>query len=99
MNNLEMAQKALERLIPTASRDTGQSRRVADFLLAWWNAPKNGGWDPVDLWNVDGAIADDILPVLHLIRECHCYADKLGFQKQMETIWENWRSTPTISAS
>ena len=29
---------ALERLIAIAHSDTGQSRRVADFLLAWWNA-------------------------------------------------------------
>jgi hypothetical protein len=29
--------EALERLIEIAKRDTGQSRRVADLLLAWWN--------------------------------------------------------------
>ena len=29
---------ALERLIGVAQSDTGQSRRAADFLLAWWNA-------------------------------------------------------------
>jgi hypothetical protein len=41
---------AIRRLISTASRDTGQSRRVANFLLlAWHNAEENGGWDPVDL--------------------------------------------------
>lgn len=27
---------ALARLIKIAKGDTGQSRRVADFLLAWW---------------------------------------------------------------
>jgi len=49
--------RALERLFQIALRDTGQSRRVANFLLAWHNAEENGGWDPVDLWNVDDAIA------------------------------------------
>jgi hypothetical protein len=29
---------ALERLIKIAQGNTGQSRRGADFLLAWWNA-------------------------------------------------------------
>ena len=29
---------ALDRLIGIAQRDTGQSRKVANFLLAWWNA-------------------------------------------------------------
>jgi hypothetical protein len=41
-------------------RDTGQSRRVANFLLAWHNAEENGGWDPTDLWNVDTAVAGDL---------------------------------------
>src|SRR4051812_23413615 len=29
-----------------ARRDTGQARRVANFLLAWHNAEENGGGDP-----------------------------------------------------
>jgi hypothetical protein len=28
---------ALEGLIRVAKRDTGQSAKVANFLLAWWN--------------------------------------------------------------
>lgn len=39
----ELERAALERLLGHAQRDTGQSRRVADFLLAWWNAA-NCGW-------------------------------------------------------
>ena len=59
--------EALTRLIEIAQKDTGQSRRVADFLLAWHNAAENGGWDVTDLWNVDQSIADDMLkqPVFH----------------------------------
>jgi hypothetical protein len=44
--NRKSAEKALARLISIASRDTGHARRVANFLLAWHNAEKNGGWDP-----------------------------------------------------
>ena len=40
--------QALERLIAVALRDTGQSRRCADFLLAWHNAGENGGLDLTD---------------------------------------------------
>lgn len=29
---------AITRLWRVAKTDTGQARRVADFLLAWWNA-------------------------------------------------------------
>jgi hypothetical protein len=57
----EEVTSALRRLFSIALRDTGQSRRVANFLLAWYNAEENGGWDPVDLWSVDAEIAEDML--------------------------------------
>jgi hypothetical protein len=66
-------------VLQVARQDTGQARRVASFLLAWHNAEENGGWDPVDLWNVDAVIADDILTVVRLIRESRQYPDALGF--------------------
>ena len=34
----DKSRAALERLIQIAQGDTGQSRIVANFLLAWWNA-------------------------------------------------------------
>ncbi|HCF6085753.1 TPA: hypothetical protein NIH71_005882 [Pseudomonas aeruginosa] len=36
---------ALERLIAVAQGDTGQSRHVADLLLAWLNTCESGGFD------------------------------------------------------
>jgi hypothetical protein len=89
------AYEALARLLEIAQRDTGQSRRVADFLLAWYNAGENGGWDPIDLWNVDDSIADDILTVLRLIRECHRYPDDLGFGTEIRAVWQRWRGGKT----
>jgi hypothetical protein len=83
---------ALERLLKIGRQDTGQSRRVASFLLAWHNAEENGGWDPVDLWNVDDAIADDMLAVLRLVRESHSYPDALGFADEIQAVWRAWRS-------
>ena len=38
----QRAYEALARLFEVAKRDTGQSRRVASFLLAWHNAEENG---------------------------------------------------------
>jgi hypothetical protein len=35
---------ALERLLAHARRDSGQSRVVADFLLAWWNTGSCGAF-------------------------------------------------------
>lgn len=48
---------ALERLVRIAKRDTGQSRRVAEFLLSWWNASNCGGFDLTTMWGVDAQIA------------------------------------------
>ena len=88
-----VALEALGRLCTMARRDTGQSRRVADFLLAWHNAEENGKWDPADLWMVDEAIAHDMLMVVRLIREEHGkYPNDLGFEPEIEHIWQLWRA-------
>ena len=44
--------EALRRLVAIAKKDHGQSRRVANFLLAWWNPNTCGGFDLTDLWAV-----------------------------------------------
>jgi hypothetical protein len=94
----EKSQQALRRLLQITAGSTGQSRKVADFLLAWHNAEENGGWDPVDLWSVDARIADDILAVLHLISASHCYPPELGFDPEITAVWERWRgNTPPTS--
>lgn len=78
---------ALERLLEVAYRDTGQSRRIADFLLSWWNAEECGGWDPVDLWGLDAALKLDVLRVLHyLARPLACYPDTLGYKAQFDRL-------------
>ena len=82
---------ALERLIAIARSDTGQSRRVAGFLLAWWNAQECGGFDLTDLWGVDRSIAADMLTVFALLIECRDYPDSLGYRKPFEAIVRLWR--------
>ncbi|WLW63573.1 ParB/RepB/Spo0J family partition protein [Achromobacter aegrifaciens] len=83
---------ALARLINIARSDTGQSKRVANFLLAWWNATNCGGFDLTDLWSVDAEIGDDMLVVLGLIRESRAYPDTLGTEvheqfKELVFLW------------
>jgi hypothetical protein len=82
---------AIHRLLAIAQADTGQSRRVADFLLAWHNAEDNGGWDPTDLWAVDEQIAADMLTVLNLIANARVYPPDLGFDAEIQTVWRMWR--------
>lgn len=89
---------AIERLLQIARHDTGQSRRVADFLLAWHNATENGGWDPTDLWAVDEQIASDMLTVLNLIANARQYPPDLGFQAEIEAVWREWRHGGESSA-
>ncbi|WP_427183824.1 ParB/RepB/Spo0J family partition protein [Bordetella bronchialis] len=69
---------ALCRLLKIAEQYTGQSKRVADFLLAWWNANSCGGFDLTDLWNVDHEIADDMMLVLSFIRRTKVYPDTIS---------------------
>lgn len=77
----------LDRLLEVAYRDTGQSRRVADFLLSWWNAEECGGWDPLDLWGLDATLKMDVLRVLHyLATPLACYPDTLGYKAQFDRL-------------
>src|SRR5258707_1248878 len=72
---IQKAKDATRRLLGIAEGDTGQSRRVADFLLAWWNAGECGGFDFADLWNVDMEIADDMVTVFALLPNFRDYPD------------------------
>lgn len=82
---------ALDRLVKIAQSDTGQSRRVADFLLAWWNAGECGGFDLTTLWGVDSSIATDMATVFGLVAEINSYPDRLGYGPAFERIIATWR--------
>lgn len=58
MEDIERA--AFERLLERAESDTGQAKRVANFILAWWNSDVLGGFDFADLFAVDEAISRDM---------------------------------------
>src|SRR3546814_4263907 len=58
------ADNALDRLIAIARSDTGQSRRVANFLLAWWNSEDCGHFPIADLFGVDATIATHITTIV-----------------------------------
>jgi hypothetical protein len=76
----------LERLIEIARGNTGQSGKVASFLLAWWNAAECGGFDLTDVWGVDQSIAADMVHVFAMLAECRQYPDSMGYGKQFEAI-------------
>ena len=82
---------ALERLIRIAQRDTGQSRRTAEFLLSWWNAGNCGGFDLTTMWGVDTQIAADMVTVFAFVAGCHAYPDDLGYGEELRQIVHAWR--------
>lgn len=84
--------EALERLLDIAKRDTGQSQRVANFLLAWWNATRDGGFDFTDLWHVDLEISEDMIVVFTFVARSWTYPDSLGYGAQFEALVTRWRS-------
>ena len=86
-----MEHDALQRLLEIAARDTGQSRRVADFLLAWWNSGSCGGFDITTGWGVDSAIAEDMITVFALAVRCGEYPDTLGYGEAFERVVHAWR--------
>ena len=74
------------RLIEIAKRDSGQSRWVADFLLAWWNADACRAFALTNLWVVDDAIAVHILAVCVLIARVRRYPDSLSSEDDFKEI-------------
>lgn len=87
----ERERAALERLIDIAYRDTGQSARVANFLLAWWNAEQCSGFDLTDAWGVDTAIAADMATMFAYVVMHRHYPDTLGYEKQFVGLVRLWR--------
>ncbi|WP_250504692.1 hypothetical protein [Caballeronia sp. AZ7_KS35] len=91
MNVTDKDREALERLLKIARGDTGQSRRVADFLLAWWNAGQCGGFDITTAWGLDAAIVEDVVTVFGLAVRANNYPDTLGYGPQFEAVVHAWR--------
>ena len=82
---------ALQRLIGIATTDTGQSRAVADFLLAWWNASACGGLDLTSLWSVAPPIRDDMLLVIDLIAHHREFPTAYGLGDAFAALVARWR--------
>lgn len=82
---------AFERLLDLARSDTGQARRAANFILAWWNAESLGSFDIADLFALDAAIARDMATVFSWIagRSNAIYPE--DYRAEIEAIIQAWR--------
>ncbi|WP_331375383.1 DUF7673 family protein [Sinorhizobium chiapasense] len=87
---------AFEKLLNVAHGESGQSGRVAGFLLAWWNAEANGGFDLADLFTVDREIAGDMTTVFAYLARCEIAEYPTDYRGEIEQIIARWR--PSASA-
>ncbi len=95
----EPAREAFERLHHIARSDTGQSRRVADFILAWWNAQELGGFDLADIFAVDRAIGRDMSRVVAWLATRAEPEYPVDYRAQIEEIIRLWRPEVWAPAS
>ena len=88
---------ALRRLLPIAQSDTGQSRRIAAFLLGLYNGDRFR-FDLTELRGLDYALHDDCLAVLRmdktLEKEVHHYFERGG--EIFERLADDWGFEKTV---
>ncbi len=82
---------AIERLLRLARNDTSQARCIADFLLAWWDPQRCGGFDFTTLWELDHQQVHDVLLVSAYLARARHGLQQLGFTTEMEAIQQFWR--------
>lgn len=82
---------ALQRLLTLAKSDTHQARRVAKFILAWWNAESLGGFDITDLFAVDPRIATDMATVFSWLARQSDATYPTEHRAEIEAITAQWR--------
>jgi len=82
---------ALEKLLNIAHQDTGQGRRVANFILAWWNAEVHGGFDLTDLANVDREVSEDMATVFTWLAREGDVEYPYDYRSEIEQIIARWR--------
>lgn len=81
---------AVDRLLVIAQGDTGGANRVANFLLAWWDGA-DGKFCIIDICNVDGETAEDMLIILaYLAQNGVTYADAWGRGADMGRLIDRW---------
>ena len=87
---------ALEKLLNVANSDTGQGRRVANFLLAWWNAEVHGGFDLTDLANVDRDVSEDMTTVFTWLAREEDVVYPYEYRREIEQIIARWRPQAAV---
>ncbi len=82
---------ALECLLQHAQPKSRQGRLVADFLLAWWNPARCGGFAPPSAWELEDEIADAMAVVFALAVRGRTFPDAFGYGEAFGQLVAQWR--------
>lgn len=95
------AEAALDRLISLAMSDTGQSARVANFLLAWWDDSSWGAFPISDMFGLDKAVGLDIATIVGYLATYPgaVYPDAFSRRGEMAVLVDRWRPAPADAAA
>lgn len=69
----------------------GQSRRVANFIFAWWNAEVHGGFDLTDLADLDPHVCEDVITVFTWIAREKTLSYPDAYKPEIVEIIRRWR--------
>lgn len=87
-----LTQAAIEHLLALAERDLEQSRKVANFLLAWWNAAENGGFDFADLCGMNQESASACSVIFNYSTRHGAIPLNLGYEPRFKALALKWRA-------
>jgi hypothetical protein len=87
----DVARFAFEKLLNVAHEDSGQGRRVASFILAWWNANVHGGFDLTDLADLDPHVCEDMIAVFTWIARERTLSYPDDYKHEIVEIIRMWR--------
>jgi hypothetical protein len=96
----DSADAAARRLFTVARSDTGQARRVANFLLAWWNGDDWGHFPIADLFGLDRSLATDIATIVGYLSQqsAAVYPDRFLSRDDMAGLVRRWRDVADEAA-
>ena len=91
--DLTATEAALDPLIEVGCSDTGQARRVGNFLLAWWNGPELGNFSIADLFGLDASLGRDIATIIGFLagHPGAIYPDAFDRRDAMDALVARWR--------
>ncbi|TWF47586.1 DUF7673 family protein [Neorhizobium alkalisoli] len=82
---------ALEKLLNVAHEDSGQGRRVANFILAWWNADVHGGFNLTDLADLDPHVCEDMGTIFTWLARHDTLIYPDDYKQEIVQIIARWR--------